>query len=322
MAVSSGKGTVCVLGGTGFVGRILAAKLTSRGYAVTIPTRSRQKASRMLVLPGLNLVQADVHDPDQLAAALSGADAVINLVGILNERAHDGSGFQKAHVELVEKLMAACRKLGIKRLIQMSALKANAERGPSHYLATKGQAEQIIQGQAGDNIRYTIFRPSVIFGPEDSFCNRFAQILRLSPILPLARLDARFAPVYVGDVAEAFVRSLDDSRSFGQTFELCGPDIYSLEEILRYLCRELGIRRAIVKLPGPLGRFQAWVGEYLLPGKPFSRDNYRSLTVASVCRDNGFGAFGITPKRMHPMVSSYLAGGVDELAAIRQSGRL
>ena len=320
MAVSSGKGTVCVLGGTGFVGRTLAAKLTSRGYAVRIPTRNRQRARKMLVLPGLDLIQADVHDPEQLTALLSGANAVINLIGILNERGHDGSGFRLAHVELVEKLMAACRKVGVKRLIQMSALKANAERGPSHYLSSKGQAEQIIQRQAGENIRYTIFRPSVIFGPEDTFCNRFARILRVSPILPLARLDARFAPVFVGDVAEAFVRALDDSRSFGQTFELCGPAIYTLEEILRYLCRELGIRRAIVKLPGPLGRLQAWIGEYLLPGKPFSRDNFRSLTVASVCRDNGFAAFGITPKRMHPIVSSYLNGGVDKLAAIRQSG--
>jgi NADH dehydrogenase len=160
----------------------------------------------------------------------------------------------------------------------------------------------------------------VIFGPEDTFCNRFAGILRLSPVLPLARLEARFAPVFVGDVTEAVVRALPDSGAYGQTYELCGPDIYTLEEILRYICRELGIRRAIVSLPGPLGRFQAWVGEYLLPGKPFSRDNYRSLTVASVCRENGFAAFGIQPKRMHAIVGNYLRDGIDELAAIRQSG--
>ena len=321
MAVSTDKGAICVLGGTGFVGRTLAAKLARAGFAVRIPTRSRQRARKLLVLPGLELIQADVHDPDQLARAVSGCDAVINLVGILNERGHDGSGFRRAHVELAEKLMAACRKLGIRRLIQMSALKANAERGPSHYLTTKGQAEQIIQKQAGDSINYTIFRPSVIFGPEDAFFNRFAGILRLSPVLPLARLEARFAPVYVGDVADAFVRALTDSDSFGRTYELCGPDIYTLEEILRFICRELGIRRAIVRLPGPFGRFQAWVGEYFLPGKPFSRDNYRSLAVASVCRENGFAAFGIEPKRMHAIVGSYLKGSVDELAAIRHSSR-
>lgn len=317
MAVSKHKGTVSILGGTGFVGRTLAAKLARGGYAIRIPTRNRQRARRLLVLPGLELVQADVHDPEQLARLLSGCDAVINLIGILNERGHDGSGFRYVHVELVEKLMAVCRKLGIKRLIQMSALKANAERGPSHYLTTKGQAEQTIQNQAGDSIHYTIFRPSVIFGPEDTFCNRFAGILRLSPILPLARLEARFAPVFVADVAEAFARALPDSRTFGQTYELCGPDIYTLEEILRYICRELELRRAIVRLPGPLGRLQAWIGEYLLPGKPFSRDNYRSLTVASVCRENGFATFGIAPKRMHAIVGAYLRGGIDELATIR-----
>lgn len=321
MAVTAGKGTVCVLGGTGFVGRTLAAKLTSNGYSVRIPTRNRQRARKLLVLPGLDLVHADVHNADQLARVLAGADAVINLIGILNEREHDGSGFQRVHVELVEKLMAGCRRFGIERLIQMSALKANAERGASHYLTTKGLAEQSIKRHAGENFRYTIFRPSVIFGPDDSFCNRFGRILRMSPVLPLARLDARFAPVYVGDVAEAFVRALDDSRSFGQTYELCGPDIYTLEEILRFLCRELGIRRAIINLPSFLGRFQAWVGEYLLPGKPFSRDNYLSLAVASVCRDSGFTAFDIVPKRMQPIVASYIDGGVDQLAVIRQSGR-
>jgi NADH dehydrogenase len=321
MAVDSRKGIVCILGGTGFVGRTLAAKLTRSGYAVRIPTRNRQRARKMLVLPGLDLVQADVHNPEQLARVLSGTDAVINLIGILNERAHDGSGFQRVHVELVEKLMAACRKLGIKRLIQMSALKANAERGASHYLATKGQAEQSIKRHAGEYIRYTIFRPSVIFGPEDRFCNRFAEILRKTPLLPLARLDARFAPVYVGDVAEAFVRALDDSRSFGQTYELCGPDIYTLEEILRFICRELKIRRAIINLPSAFGRLQAWIGEYLLPGKPFSRDNYLSLAVASVCRDNGFAAFGIVAKRMQPIAAAYLSNGIDELALIRESSR-
>lgn len=321
MAMTRSRGVVCVLGGTGFVGRSLAAKLTRSGYSVRIPTRDRQRARRMLVLPGLELIQADVHDPAQLTELVRGAAAVINLVGILNEREHDGSGFQRAHVELAEKLVAACRKTGVGRLLQMSSLKANAERGASHYLRSKGEAEQVIQSRAGESIQYTIFRPSVIFGAEDSFTTRFARILKLTPVLPLARLNARFAPVHVGDVTEAFVRALANSKSFGRTYELCGPDIYTLEEILRYLCRELGIRRAILSLPPPLGRLQAWVGEYLLPGKPFSRDNFRSLSVASVCRDNGFAAFGIRPKRMQPIVSAYLGGGIDELAAIRQGGR-
>jgi uncharacterized protein YbjT (DUF2867 family) len=319
MATNRSRGVVCLLGGTGFVGRALAARLVRSGYAVRIPTRNRQRARRLLVLPGLELIQADIHDPDQLAELIRGSTAVVNLVGILNERAHDGSGFQHAHVALAEKLVEACRKTRVQRLLQMSALKANAERGPSHYLRSKGEAEQVIKNRAGDRINYTIFRPSVIFGPEDSFLNRFAGLLRWSPILPLAQINARFAPVYVHDVAEAFVRALGDSACYGKTYELCGPSVYTLEEILRYLCRELGIHRAIINLPRPLGRLQAWIGEYLVPGKPFSRDNFRSLTVANVCRDNGFAALGIKPKSMEPIAHTYIGGGTDELAVIRQS---
>ena len=313
-------GAVCVLGGTGFVGRALAAKLARDGFSVRIPTRNRQRARDLLVLPGLELVQADIHDPAQLTALLRNCTAVVNLVGILNERGSDGSGFHHAHVELAEKLMAACRRSGVKRLVQMSALKANAERGPSHYLRSKGEAEQVIQSQAGENVQYTIFRPSVIFGPGDSFCLRFARILRRTPVLPMAGLNARFAPVFVGDVAEAIVLALPDNRSFGQTYELCGPQVFTLEEILRLVCRELAIRRALVNLPQALGRLQAWIGEWL-PGKPLSRDNLRSLTVASVCRENGFANFGIVPKPMETIVRTYLRGNVDELAAIREGSR-
>jgi NADH dehydrogenase len=318
MADSRNSGAVCVLGGTGFVGRVIAAKLAREGLTVRIPTRDRQRARDLLVLPGLELVQADIHDAAQLTALLRDCAAVINLVGILNERGSDGSGFRHAHVELAEKLMAACRRSGVRRLVQMSALKANAERGPSHYLRSKGEAEQVIQSQAGENIQYTIFRPSVIFGSGDSFCLRFARILRKTPVLPMAGLNARFAPVYVGDVADAIVRSLPDNRSFGQTYELCGPEVYTLEEILRFVCRELGIRRALVNLPQSLGRLQAWIGEFL-PGKPLSRDNLRSLTVASICRENGFGAFGIVPRPMEPIVRACLRSNFDELAAIRES---
>lgn len=318
MTTSNQKDSICLLGGTGFVGRAIAARLVRAGYAVTVPTRNRQRARKMLVLPGLELVQANIHDADQLSELVAGSSAVINLIGILNEKGHDGSGFQRAHVELTEKVVAACRKQSVKRILQMSALKANADRGPSHYLRTKGEAEQVLRNKAGDSIKHTIFRPSVIFGPGDSFTNRFAQMLKMTPVLPMVRLESRFAPVHVNDVADAFVQALADSRSFGQAYDLCGPDIFTLEEILRFLCRELGIRRAIIKLPPPLDRMVAWAGEYLIPGKPISVDNFRSLTVASVCQNNGFVAFGIKPARMQPAVRRYIKGGVDEFSEIRQ----
>jgi NADH dehydrogenase len=284
---------------------------------VRVPTRKRQAHKDLLVLPGLELRNADVHDPQTLDSLVAGCDSVINLVGILNERGHDGTGFNRVHVELVEKLMAACQRAGVQRVVQVSALKANADRGPSHYLRSKGLAERVIADLAGDEIGYTIFRPSVIFGRGDTFINRFARLLKFSPILPLPRLNARFAPVYVGDVASAIVASLTDSHCLGRTFELCGPDIYSLREILALIRRELGIRRLVFRLPLPLGQIQAWIADYLIPGKPFSLDNLRSLSVASVCSTNGFAHFRIEPKRLETVAQEYLGRKPDKLARLR-----
>ena len=305
MTVKPRSRSVCVLGGTGFVGRTLVNQLVRAGYRVVIPTRRRQRHRDMLVFPGVELIGMDVHDERALAAALRGTEAAINLVGILNERGRDGSGFKKVHVDLVAKLLSACQEAGVARLLHMSALKAHAERAPSHYLRTKGQAEQLIRNQAGE-IRFTIFKPSVIFGPNDSFTNRFARLLKLMPVLPLACADSRLSPAYVDDVAKAFMTALEDSDTFGRTYELCGPDIYTLGEVVRFVRAQLGLRRAIMPLPRPLGRMQAWVGE-LLPGKPFSLDNFASLGVAGICGENGFAALGIEPKPMSAIVPSYLS---------------
>jgi uncharacterized protein YbjT (DUF2867 family) len=314
---------VCVLGGSGFVGRSLASRLIKLGYEVRIPTRNRERARRLLVLPGVHVVDADVHDPATLQRLLRGCDVAINLVGILNEKGHDGSGFRVAHLELTEKLLAACLETGTGRLLQMSALKANAERGPSHYLRTKGQAEQAIHSTAGEDLRYTIFRPSVIFGPDDSFINRFAGLLRFMPILPLARTDARFAPVYVEDVVDAFAHALTDPATYGQIYQLCGPDIFTLGEIVSYIRQQLKLHRLVLPLPDALGRMQALTAEYLLPGKPFSMDNFRSLTVGSVCTEDGFAALGIEPRSMKTIVPQYLnpRGHKDAMSRHRQSPR-
>lgn len=305
MTIKPRSRTVCVLGGTGFVGRTLVNHLVRAQYRVTIPTRRTQRHRDMLVFPGVELIGADVHDERALTAVLQDTDAVINLVGILNERGRDGSGFKQVHVDLVAKLLRACRETGVRRLLHMSALKANAERGPSHYLRTKGQAEQLIRNQAADDLRFTIFRPSTIFGPNDSFTNRFAQLLKLMPVLPLACADSRMTPVYVDDVARAFMAALTDSRTFGRTYELCGPDIYTLEEVVRFVREQTGLRRAIVPLPRALGRLQAWTGEFL-PGKPFSLDNFASLSVSGVCSENGLAELGIEPQPMSVIVPGYL----------------
>lgn len=308
---------VCVLGGSGFLGSVVCAHLVDAGYAVRVPTRSRQAHKELLVLPGLDLRSADIYDTATLDALLTGCDSIINLVGILNEKGHDGRGFERTHVDLVRTMMEAAQRAGIRQVVQVSALKANADRGPSHYLRTKGLGEKVVAEYAGDDIAYTVFRPSVIFGPGDTFINRFARLLKLSPMLPLPRLAARFAPVYVEDVTAAIVASLSDSHCHGRTFELCGPDIFSLGEILSLIKRELGIRRLVVGLPLPLGQIQAWVADYLIPGKPFSLDNLRSLSVSSVCSTDGFAHFGIAPRRLGTIVPTYIGTGRDHLTTLR-----
>jgi len=312
--------TVCIFGGTGFVGQHLAARLIKAGYTVRIPTRRRSRHRPLLVLPAVELVEADIHDERALNELLDGTDVAINLVGILNERGRDGSGFQKIHVTLVEKILAACQEQSVFRLLQMSALKANAEQGPSHYLRTKGAAEKAIKAMAGGEFHYTIFQPSVIFGAGDSFINRFANLLRLLPVFPLAKPDARFAPVYVEDVAQAFVRAIETEAANDQTFQLCGPTSYSLSEIVTLITRMTGMRRVVVGLPDTLSRFQAWMMEYF-PGKPFSRDNYQSLSVASTCTENGFAALGITAKSMSVVLPQYLSRQRDDglLSRFRRS---
>ncbi|HEY0178098.1 MAG TPA: complex I NDUFA9 subunit family protein [Dokdonella sp.] len=276
-----------VLGGTGFVGGRLVPRLHRDGHAITLLSRNRDARRDLRVLPGVAVVNADVHDRATLARHLAGADAAINLVGILNERGSDGAGFRKAHVELTETLIGACREAGVPRLLQMSAL--GAGEGESHYLKTRGEAEARVRASALD---WTIFRPSVIFGAGDGLFFRFAALLRITPVLPLARAHAKFAPVYVGDVAEAFARALVHPYTIGHTYELAGPRVIELGEIVRWTARASGRRRFVVPLPDALGYVQARIGEWL-PGKPISRDNFRSLKLDSVSNEDGLAALGI-----------------------------
>jgi NADH dehydrogenase len=258
-------------------------------------------------MPTVELFDADIHDETTLNRFFTDQDAVINLVGILNERRDNGKGFYRVHVELTEKVIRACRNQGIQRLLHMSALNADPATGSSYYLRSKGEAEHRIH--AANDINVTSFRPSVIFGPQDSFINRFASLLKLSPgLFPLACAGTRFAPVYAGDVAEAFVRSLNDPFTYGHRYNLCGPHEYTLQEIVELITTALGIRRKII----PLGRFTSALQANLLeyaPGKPFSRDNYRSLKMDSICPEGDRvlrDKFGIEPTALEAVIPQYL----------------
>jgi NADH dehydrogenase len=300
---------ISILGGTGFVGQALVERLVADGHDVTVISRNHARHLDRSLPPNAAIRDCNEYDVDALARALSGSDVAINLVGILNEtggfgRNDSGRGFQRAHVELTRGLIAACNQAGVPRLLQMSAL--NAGRGRSHYLRTRGEAEELVKASTLD---WTIFQPSVIFGPGDGLFCRFAMLLRLAaPVLPLARAGAKFAPVYLGDVIEAFRRALGNPGTIRQTYELYGPDVVTLAQIVRMTARQLGMRRLVVPLPDMLGRAQAFAMDFV-PGKPFSSDNYRSLLTDAVGGIDGLHRLGIVPTNMSAVVPDILGHG-------------
>jgi len=274
---------ICVLGGSGFVGShlvsLLAARtLTTASSRIVVPVRRRQRAKHLLVLPSVEVVEADIHDPATLKALFTGMDAVINLVGILHQRRP--GDFQRAHVELPRKILAACAAAGVPRLLHMSALGATAN-SQSRYQQSKAAGEALVREARG--IQATVFRPSVIFGPGDSFLSLFADLLQLAPVVPLAGAAARFQPVYVGDVASAFADALACQETFGQSYDLCGPKVYSLAELLQLTARTLGLKRVVL----PLGKTASWWFARLMELKPgqklMTRDNHYAMLTDNVC---------------------------------------
>jgi len=296
---------VCILGGSGFVGRNLISKLVSKGIQCLVLTRSPSQHKDLQVLPGVQLLAANIFDRKAIESRLVGCDAFINLVGILNE-GRNKQGFKQAHVDLVDAVIKACHTAGIPRLLHMSALNANQDQGPSRYLFTKGEGENLAHKLGHPHINVTSFCPSVIFGHDDSFFNRFAGLLSLAPTpFPLACPDARFAPVYVGDVTDAFIHTLSNHNTFGQRYNLCGPRIFTLEELVSYTAQQLGLKRKIIRLSDRASRLQAEIlGR--MPGQPFSVDNYLSLQVDSVCQHNDLLDLGITPTDINEIVPLYL----------------
>ena len=312
---------ICVLGGTGFVGRRLAATFTDADLHITIPTRHFARHRDLLVLPKVQVVEGDVHNPAFLRQLFEGKDAVVNLVGILNERGRSGAGFARAHVEVPKKIVDACRRAGVKRLLHMSVLNASTD-APSHYLRTKAQGEDIVHQAAGADLHVTSFRPSVIFGARDSFTNRFAGLLKMAPgFFPLACAQAKFQPVSVDDVARAFALALDNHKTFNKRYVLCGPKTYTLRQLVDYLAHVLGLEPRIIELNDRLSWLQAAALEFF-PGKPFSLDNYRSLQRDSVSAEGFPALFGVAPTSLEDVVPGYLGTAESErFSSMRASAR-
>ena len=234
---------ITILGGTGFVGSNLISCLDKTGNNIAVITRNREKNKKILVYPKVKLIEADVHNQEDLLSATRNTDVLINLIGILNEKGHSGRGFRKAHSDLARNILNACKNNEIKRILHMSALNANSK-GPSHYLRTKGEAESYLMtyGKRFGNI--TVFRPS-----------------------------------------NFIINSIKDTKSFNKQYNLCGPKVYTLKEILELIVKTKNKKTKIIPLSKKISKMQAVFMEFI-PGKPFSLDNFNSCQVDSFCKSD------------------------------------
>lgn len=300
---------ILVIGGTGFVGRGIVARLVQAGHEVHVPTRRVTHARELLVLPTVTIVQANVHEDADLNKLVKNCDAVINLPGILHSRSGQpyGPDFAQVHVQLPRRLASACKQHGVKRLIHMSALGAS-EQGPSGYLRSKADGEAAIREILANDphCSYTILRPSVIFGPEDKFMNMFAKLARVLPLMPMAGASARMQPIYVSDVVSAFINVLNNPATAGQTYSLAGPRVYTLGELVELAAKWSGHPRTVIEMPLSLGHIQALFFE-CLPGEPLmSRDNLASLSVDNVMTEPLSPDLGIVPTPLESVAPNYL----------------
>jgi NADH dehydrogenase len=296
---------ILVLGGTGFVGRHVCEQLARLGWQITVPTRRAIHAANVQSLPGLTVIEASVHSQADLARLMPGHDAVVNLVAVLHGSAER---FEQVHVDLPGKIADAMRKAGVQRLVHVSALGADPQ-GPSMYQRSKARGETVLHN-AG--LQLTVLRPSVIFGAEDKFLNLFADLQAILPFMPLAGSGTRFAPVWVADVARAVVSCLQKPDTMGQTYELCGPDVMTLGELVQRAGQWAGVNhgrgRPVIGLPMWVGWLQAAAME-LAPGEPLmSRDNLASMKVDNVATGllPGLAALGITAASAAGVAPTYL----------------
>ncbi len=297
--------TVTIFGGSGFLGRHLIKRLAARGYIIRVPTRDPNRALHLKPMGDVGQIVLERWDgslePSQMQRYLEGSSLVVNLVGILHERR--AGDFTRLHAELPRALAGLAREMGARRLLHVSALGADPA-SPSLYARTKAEGEAAVcEGFPGA----TIFRPSIVFGPEDQFFNRFARMSQISPVLPVVGAKTRFQPVYVGDVGDAAVAALESEDAAGTLYELGGPRIYSFEELLRYMLRVLGRRRLVLELPEGLARLIARFAEWL-PEPPLTRDQ-----ILLLARDNvvsgafpGLAELGVAATPLEAIVPEYL----------------
>ena len=285
------KYDILLIGGNGFVGRVIAAQLQLAGYSVLIPTGHLAAARELRMLPKVHVEDADIHDFDELQSLCGRIDkngAVINMVGVLHDKPAQpyGKVFKAAHVDLPKNIITAMQLHGLRRYLHMSALGADSN-GPSMYQRSKGDGEAAVKAS---NLDWTIFRPSVIFGAQDQFINLFSKLTKLFPAMPLANHQAKFQPVSVDDVASAFVKSLSMPQTIHQSYDLVGPTVYTMKEIVEFAARRAKTSCAIIPVPAFVGYLQALAFEFLPGPTLMSRDNIASMQLPNTLPANSVDA--------------------------------
>ena len=296
---------VTITGASGFIGRYVVKRLATRGIVIAAVSRDIEKAKMLRPMGDVGQIatlRASLVDEEALAVTVAGSDSVVNLVGILHE--HGAQRFDAIHHEGAARLARIARAAGVKRFVHVSALGADAS-SPAAYARSKAAGEAAVRAEFPDAV---ILRPSVVFGPEDNFFNRFARMAQVFPALPLiGGGKTRFQPVYVGDVADAVVRALEDERAAGRTYELGGPRAYSFRELMELLLGEIGRQKALVPISYGLAEFQARLLEWL-PSPPLTRDQVKMLQRDSVVSPGALTLqdLGITPNAVEAILPTYM----------------
>jgi NADH dehydrogenase len=305
---------ILVLGGSGFIGTHVVSQLAARGLRVVIPTRHRERARHLIVLPTVDVIETRLGSAGALDGLISGCDAVINLVGVLHSQPGGptdpfGAEFRRAHVDLPEAIVRACQRAGVRRLVHVSALGVGDDPGikaPSRYLRSKAAGEAHIR-QSTD-LDWTIFRPSVVFGADDAFLNLFASMQRRLPLVPLARPDAKFQPIWVEDLVHAIDNVIDKPATFGKTFDLVGPDVFTLRQLVSMAGTWSGHPRPIIGLPSGIDRLVAGIME-MAPVPPMTIDNLDSMSIDNVSSQALSPELGITPSSLQTIGPAMFGGG-------------
>jgi NADH dehydrogenase len=293
--------TIGVLGGAGFVGSSIVAKLDATGYQVKVLSRRRESAKHLILLPNVQVQACDVLDNNALKHALQGCDAVINCIGILHQNRN--CTFETMHHQLPRRVAQLCDELSIHRLLHISALQAN-QHAPSQYLRSKTAGEAAIN-EFDKKLAITVFRPSVVFGRGDRFTNLFATLINYLPVIALAKPNAQFQPIWVEDVAACVVNSLENTATYGKSYDLGGPTVYTLRQLVQKVMAALGKPRPIFGLNDTLSYAQAFAME-LLPIKLMSRDNVRSMQIDNVCSAPIAAVLGVTATSLDVVMPAYL----------------